>query len=154
MFVATRRVTRFASCTIVGGTRIRRRPSRASSGLDWKDKDVASNVRSIRKWFAGPTFEHFVPAICIPFPLWFDLPEPSRSVTGEVVDFYEGVQTRYVFREGKFGVIFDRGRIATACAEAFRTSSVHSRVDGCELIRDVRQWVDEVLERIRREEAK
>lgn len=53
-----------------------------ASGLDWKDKPVAADVKAIRQWFIGERFEHFLPAICIPFPLWFDLDEPPRTPKG------------------------------------------------------------------------
>ncbi len=117
-----------------------------ASGLDWKDKEVTADVRSIKQWFNGVRFEHFLPAICIPFPLWFDLDEPTLSETGEPVDFYRGVQVRFMYREGKFGVIFDRGRIARSAAVGFASSgSEQSSIDGCLLVDDVIRWIGTVL---------
>ena len=118
-----------------------------ASGLNWKDKPVAEDVRQIRKWFEGASFENFVPAICIPFPLWFDLPEPSRSPSGEVANFYDGVHARFLYREGKFGIIFDRGRIAQTCSQALMYDhELSPHIDGIGLIDDVEQWVREVME--------
>ena len=92
-----------------------------ASGLDWKDKEVAGDVKAIRQWFEGARFEHFLPAICIPFPLWFDLDEPPRDTSGNKQDFSRGVLSRFEFREAKFGVIFDRGRIARCCERVLKS---------------------------------
>ena len=118
-----------------------------ASGLDWKDKEVGGDVRSIRNWFEGTSFEHFTPAICIPFPLWFDLDEPPRGSTGNAEPFYTSVARRFIFREKKFGVIFDRGRIACESGEAVkRLPDIQPPVDGTELIAEVQAWVNAAVQ--------
>jgi hypothetical protein len=117
-----------------------------ASGLDWKEKEVTADVRAIRNWFAGQQFCHFLPAICIPFPLWFDLDEPPPDDIGNPLPFSDGVVRRFAFRETKFGVIFDRGRIARSCALALGTAASRTvNIDGLDRISEVTQWVDEVM---------
>ena len=122
-----------------------------ASGLDWKDKEVAGDVRMLKKWFVGPAIEHFLPAICIPFPLWFDLDEPSVDADGDRTAFSNGVQTRFMYREGKFGVIFDRGRIARFSAHALEAEAAKllpHPVDGIDRISEVESWVNAVLSKL------
>lgn len=117
-----------------------------ASGLDWKDKEVAADVRSIRQWFIGERFEHFLPAICIPFPLWFDLDEPPSDEVGNALPFSDGVVRRFAVREAKFGVIFDRGRIARSCALALRAEcGPRAGIDGIDRLPEVAQWVNDVM---------
>lgn len=119
-----------------------------ASGLHWKEKAVSGDVRALRTWFEGPTFEHFVPAICIPFPLWFDMDEPAVNESGAKVAFAEGVRVRFVIREPKFGVIFDRGRIACAAAHALAadaSGSLKSEIDGIKRIGEVSDWVKSAM---------
>ena len=99
-----------------------------ASGLDWKDKEVSGDVKALRKWFDGPSFDHFLPAICIPFPLWFDLDEPPEDVMGRKLMFSEGVSNRFIVREGKFGIIFDRGRIARSSALALQAAAATGKL--------------------------
>jgi hypothetical protein len=118
-----------------------------ASGHNWKGKAVLEDVLALRTWFEGPTFTHFVPAICIPFPLWFDLDEPAEDDAGTKVAFADGVRVRFTIREAKFGVIFDRGRIARAAADALAAASASSpsTIDGIERIEEVRAWVQSVM---------
>lgn len=119
-----------------------------ASGNDWKDKEVLSDVRALLKWFDGPIPTHFLPAICIPFPLWFDLDEPPQDQSGKKLAFAEGVRNRFVVREGKFGVIFDRGRIARSAAHALASvagSAPPRTIDGIDRVHEVCAWVANVL---------
>lgn len=122
-----------------------------ASGLDWKDKEVSGDVRALRKWFDGLSFDHFSPAICIPFPLWFDLDEPAEDAGGLKLAYSDGVKNRFAVREGKFGIIFDRGRIALSSAAALSAASTHTLpypVDGIERIGEVGAWIDSVMSRL------
>jgi len=122
-----------------------------ASGLDWKDKEVAGDVRSLKGWFAGGSFEHFLPAICIPFPLWFDLDEPPLDADCNKIAFRNGVQNKFMYRERKFGVIFDRGRIAHFWAKAMAAHAAMQLphpVDGIDRVAEVETWVHNVLSRL------
>jgi hypothetical protein len=117
-----------------------------ASGLDWKGKPVAEDVKTIRQWFEGARFEHFLPAICIPFPLWFDLDEPPLDYTGNKLTFTDGVITHFAYREAKFGVIFDRGRLARSCAILLSNADrVSDKIDGLDRVGEVQAWVTEVM---------
>ncbi|BCM19228.1 hypothetical protein [Mesorhizobium sp. J8] len=121
--------------------------AQVASGLGWKDKPVANDVRAIRQWFVDERFEHFLPAICIPFPLWFDLDEPPRDLLGNRQPYSAGVLRRFMVRESAFGVIFDRGRIALSCAEAFGgPGGPLNGIEGMDRVDDVSVWVDRVMQ--------
>lgn len=116
-----------------------------ASGLDWKDKPVANDVRAIRNWFSNERFDNFLPAICIPFPLWFDLGEPPTR-DGVPLAFKDGIATRFAYREAAFGVIFDRGRIAHCTSTAFDLPvNLRGEIDGFNRHAEVAQWVNDVL---------
>ncbi len=122
-----------------------------ASGLNWKDKEVAGDVRSLKGWFANGSFDHFLPAICIPFPLWADLDEPPVDTDGKKVVFRNGVQSKFIDRERKFGVIFDRGRIAHFAAQAMAAHAamqLQHPVDGIDRVAEVESWVLDVLSRL------
>jgi hypothetical protein len=106
-------------------------------------------VREIRQWFDGARFEHFLPAICIPFPLWFDIEEPTKDTSGQAVGYWEGIFNAYTYREAKFGVIFDRGRIAQSCADALGGSQKAAalQIDGLDKVEAVAEWVNEAIGR-------
>jgi hypothetical protein len=113
--------------------------------MGWKDKSVVADVKGLRQWFKGTRFENFLPAICIPFPLWFDLDEPAKAEDGQPVAFGPGVVRRFEYREAKFGVIFDRGRIAQCAAMAANADdAVRSRIDGWDRVQEVRDWAETV----------
>jgi hypothetical protein len=117
-----------------------------ASGLHWKDKPVADDVKTIRQWFTGERFEHFLPAICIPFPLWFDLNEPPTDTEGNKLPFSDGVVKRFAYREAKYGVIFDRGRIARSCALVLGAEGVpQPHIEGVDRVVEVENWVKEVM---------
>jgi hypothetical protein len=122
-----------------------------ASGLNWKDKAVAGDVQSLKGWFTGGSFEHFLPAICIPFPLWFDVDEPPVDADGKKIVFRKGVQDKFMERERKFGVIFDRGRIAHFWAQAMAAHAamqLQHPVDGIDRVAEVETWVNNVMVRL------
>ena len=117
-----------------------------ASGLDWKDKPVADDVKAIKQWFVDERFEHFLPAICIPFPLWFDLDEPPKSAVGDSLPYAAGILRRFAVREAKFGVIFDRGRIALSSSAVLGSHpGSRANIDGVDRIGEVDEWVGEVM---------
>lgn len=120
-----------------------------ASGLGWKDKPVASDVKAIRQWFVDERFEHFLPALCIPFPLWFDLDEPPKNAVGDSLPYAEGVSRRFAVREAMFGVIFDRGRMALSSSTVLSLpGGPPTTIDGADRIGEVGAWVDEVITEI------
>jgi hypothetical protein len=125
--------------------------AQVASGMGWKDKEIAADVRQLRQWFEGAAFTNFSPAICIPFPLWFDMDEPPNDELGKPLPFSEGVRRKFIYREAKFGIIFDRGRIATSCASALAAKDGDLKaiqVDGMDQIDQIESWVVDAMERL------
>lgn len=119
--------------------------AQVASGLGWKAKAVGDDIKGLKNWFNAPRFEHVTPAMCIPFPLWFDLGEPPEDDQGNKLPFHTAVATKFEFREAKFGVIFDRGRIAACSAAAMGQGQPNGQtIDGLDRVGEVRAWVDGV----------
>lgn len=78
-----------------------------ASGLGWKKKSVVENIPQLHGgWFVQPPATHSVPAMFIPFPIHHELGEPRE------VSFSEKIRNWCWFHEQRFGIIFDRLRIA------------------------------------------
>jgi hypothetical protein len=108
-----------------------------ASGLDWHEKPVSNFIPQLNAWFVdGGLPEHALPAIFIPFPLHYDLPDPDG------VRFDEALRNRWHFQQRSFGVIFDRVRIAHFADECWNLPcELKKEIDGIDSFDDVREWV-------------
>ncbi len=115
-----------------------------ASGKDWKQKPVASEVGQFHgTWFTNWPSQHYVPALYIPFLIHGEVDEPKD-------ESFAVVRKRTVaYHERKFGVIFDRLRIAhhaAACLE--RGEIARQDVDGSARVLDVANWVNRTVQRV------
>lgn len=115
-----------------------------ASGKNWKQKPVVSEMGQFHgTWFTTRPAEFCVPALYIPFMAHDEIDEPSN-------ESYAVVRVRTVaYHERKFGVIFDRLRIAHhAAACAGRLGDDLAEVDGAERLSDVAQWVNRTVAKV------
>lgn len=78
--------------------------------------------------------------------MWFDLDEPPADSEGNKLPFSDGVVRHFAFREAKYGVIFDRGRIARSCALALGAEGApRLDIDGVNRFADVENWINDVM---------
>jgi hypothetical protein len=119
-----------------------------ASGKNWTQKPVTSEIAQFHTtWFSVQPAAYCVPALYIPFVTHGDLEEPEGHS-------YEAARTRNVaYHETKFGVIFDRLRIAHHADVCMGTPSAHSRVDGVDRAADVAHWVNQTIGRIMKKGA-
>jgi hypothetical protein len=115
-----------------------------ASGKNWKHKPVASEVGQFHgTWFTTRPSEYWLPALYIPFLLHDEIDDPAQ-------ESFAAVRLRTVaYHERKFGVIFDRLRIAhhaAACVQ--RGAEQLAEVDGAGKIRDVAQWVNKTVRKV------
>jgi len=115
-----------------------------ASGKNWKQKPVAPEVAQFHgTWFTTRPSEYFIPALYIPFHAHDEIDEPKH-------ESFATVRTRVVaYHERKFGVIFDRLRIAhhaAACVQ--RDTGYLGEVDGSERVLDVAQWVNRTVQKV------
>ncbi|MGH7817455.1 MAG: hypothetical protein ACREOR_08715 [Candidatus Binatia bacterium] len=83
---------------------------------------------------------HTLPAMFIPFTLHRDLDEARRG------PYLEAVKMRFKYEERRFGVIFDRLRIAHFAHFCMNTEEgVRSLVDGADRFGNVQEWVTTAL---------
>lgn len=117
-----------------------------ASGKNWKQKPVVSEMAQFHgTWFTTRPAEFCVPALYIPFMAHDEIDEPAH-------ESYAAVRVRTVaYHERKFGVIFDRLRIAHhAAACAARLGDSRSDVDGAEHVPDVAHWVNRTVAKVLR----
>jgi hypothetical protein len=117
-----------------------------ASGIHWKGKSIIPDIKQIDQWMAPPRFEHSVPALAIPMPLWCDLEEQLSHMHCAGSGFYDGVRCHFAYREPKYGVIFDRGRIACLAPGGLTRARLEpGRIDGACLLGDVEGWIDKMI---------
>ena len=112
-----------------------------ASGKNWKQKPVSSEIAPFHgTWFTTSPAVYCVPALYIPFLVHDDLDEPQN-------DSFERARARRVAcHERRFGVIFDRLRIAHHVAACMRMPRVaRDAVDGMERVLDVAIWVNKTV---------
>lgn len=115
-----------------------------ASGKDWKQKPITSEVGQFHgTWFTNWPSHHYVPALYIPFLIHGEIEEPKE-------ESFATVRKRTVaYHERKFGVIFDRLRIAhhaAVCIE--RNEAFRQDVDGSVRIYDVANWVNRTVQSV------
>jgi hypothetical protein len=112
-----------------------------ASGQGWKDKSVVEYIEQLHgAWFTETPATYSLPAMFIPFMFHRDLNEERRG------PFLNAVKNRFWFDEKRFGIIFDRLRIAFF-ANSCMTKAQHRgvRIDGSERFEEVQSWVTEAL---------
>jgi len=117
-----------------------------ASGKNWKQKPVASEFGQFHgTWFTTQPATFCVPALYIPFLIHDDLDEPAK-------DTFVNARARQVaFHERKFGVIFDRLRIAYHAGACMSDQpAMRALVDGASRADDVANWVNKTVEKVTR----
>jgi len=107
-----------------------------ASGTQWRDKSVLEYIKQLHgSWFTRSPAGHSTPAMFIPFPFHHDITERAGP-------YLEAVKNRFWYEESRFGVIFDRLRIAhfaNACMSF--APPQRERVDGTDRFEEVTAWV-------------
>lgn len=117
-----------------------------ASGRNWRHKPVVSEIGQFHgTWFSTPPAVYCVPALYIHFLVHDDLSEPEND------SFTRARVRKIAYHERKFGVIFDRLRIAHHVAECMRPQRTDQEaVDGASRAWDVVQWVNNTVGKILR----
>jgi hypothetical protein len=113
-----------------------------ASGMNWKSKTVVEYVHQLHgAWFTdGPPATYTTPAMFIPFTFHRDLSEKRRG------PYLDAIKNSYRYEERRFGIIFDRLRIAhfaSSCMSGDAASRL--RVDGADRFEIVQSWVEGAL---------
>lgn len=114
----------------------------SASGSNWVDKPIHADIKQLTAWFEQPVFEYFYPAILMPFPAHHD-----------IVDYEEDAQGTWLnYSEKRFGIVFDRFRIASLVERAMRLPEETLRkIDGHDQIGDMGTWVGKAIEDVARQ---
>lgn len=110
-----------------------------ASGLNWNGKSVSEFGRSMKNnWFVNGAFEHFMPAMFIPF----DITDADNHVQREGGDLRSAL---FGFSESSHGMIFDRERIVFSANRYFLNQArIRGEVDRADQINDICSWNDTV----------
>ena len=108
-----------------------------ASGRGWEEKSVRDRIPQFHGWFSTPPATHCLPSMFIPFTLHHD-------VSGDPTTAFQTVLTnKYLREERRYGIIFDRFRIAYFAGVCLGAGDDEPpRVDGRERFGDVRAWVE------------
>lgn len=115
-----------------------------ASGRNWKQKPVSSEVAQFHgTWFTDWPSQHYLPALYIPFLIHDEIDEPTN-------ESFAAVRKRTVaYHERKFGVIFDRLRIAHHADACFqRGGGAPGDVDGAARVLDIARWVNRTVQKV------
>jgi hypothetical protein len=112
-----------------------------ASGYVWHEKSVVEYIEQLHgTWFTTTPANYSLPAMFIPFTFHRDMTEDRTG------PFLAAVKNRYWYEEKRYGIIFDRLRIAyfaSSCiAEDYKT---RYEIDGTDRITEVQTWVGNVL---------
>lgn len=112
-----------------------------ASGQNWKDKSVVEYIAQLHgTWFTEVPANFSVPAMFIPFTFHRDMSEERRG------SFMEAMKNAFWYYEKRFGIIFDRLRIAHFAHHCMvGESSWRDKVDGTERFDQVESWVKDAL---------
>jgi len=112
-----------------------------ASGQNWRGKSVVEYIEQLHgSWFTERPATFPLPAMFIPFMFHRDLNEERRG------PFLTAVKNRFWHEEQRFGIIFDRLRIAHfahVCMNA--AEEIRDRVDGSARFDQVQTWVRSAL---------
>ena len=107
-----------------------------ASGHNWKDKSVVDRISQFHGWFSEPPATHYVPSMFIPFTLHRDLADDTEVLFDEVL------KNRFLREEKRYGIVFDRCRVAHFADTCLRTDEETTRlVDGRNQFSKVETWV-------------
>jgi len=110
-----------------------------ASGQNWKSKSVLEYIGQLHgTWFTELPATFSLPAMFIPFTFHCDMSETKHG------SFLDAVKYAYWYEEKRFGIIFDRLRIAHfaySCMEGARAAPV----DGTDRFETIRAWVQATL---------
>ncbi len=111
----------------------------SASGKDWKGKSVVEYIEQFHgAWFTNAPAKNCLPAMFIPFTLHAELHEEAG------LPFSDLIRRRFWYEEMRFGLIFDRLRIAHyADSISNDAGELPKRVEGSDQFHKVQSWVTE-----------
>ena len=108
-----------------------------ASGRTWHEKSVVDRIQQFHGWFSTPPATYCLPSMFIPFTLHRDLAEDPGFAFDEVL------ANKHVREERRYGIVFDRFRIAHFADECLHSKNDKpSQVDGRDRLDDVQAWVE------------
>ena len=111
-----------------------------ASDVNWRTKSVVDRIEPFHGWFSELPARHCLPSMFIPFTLHRDLPDDPATT------FDEMLANRFLRDEMRYGIVFDRLRIAHFASACLKKSpGAPSPVDGHDRFDQVQAWVDSTL---------
>lgn len=118
-----------------------------ASGENWRSKSVVEYIGQLHgAWFSQVPARHSIPAMFIPFPFYHDIQEHKQA------PFHDTVHNRFWFEEQRYGIIFDRLRVAHFAGVCMKLpEKAKQKVDGAEQFEVVAEWIAAFLQLVQAE---
>ena len=120
-----------------------------ASGSNWRSKSVVEYIEQLHgTWFTENPAKHCTPAMFIPFTFHHDLTRiEGRSYIGKI-------RTNFWSDERRYGIIFDRLRIAFLAGQFAQLSvEIREGIDGNDRKAELKTWIDAILQHLANDEV-
>ena len=115
----------------------------SASGNNWNEKSVIDRIEQFHDWFSDRPATYCVPSMFIPFMLHRDLTDDPG------VQFDEVRKSKFLREERRFGIVFDRCRMAHFADTCLQMDDAAGDVDGIGQYAEVETWVMDTWENLR-----
>ena len=115
----------------------------SASGDDWREKSVVDRIEPFHDWFSERPATHCVPSMFIPFTLHRDLPDTPGIL------FEQVRKSKFLREERRYGIVFDRCRVAHFAGACLKLDDPQGHVDGIGEFAEVQTWVTETCDILR-----
>lgn len=115
----------------------------SASGDDWREKSVVDRIEPFHDWFSERPATHCVPSMFIPFTLHRDLPDKPGVL------FEHVRKSKFLREERRYGIVFDRCRVAHFAGACLKLDDPAGGVDGTGEFAAVETWVSDTCEVLR-----
>lgn len=110
-----------------------------ASGTGWQEKSVLDRIPQFHGWFSTQPATHCQPSMFIPFTLHRDLPDDPTTTFDKVL------ANKHLREERRYGIVFDRFRIAYFAEACLQTTEESPLVDGRDRFDEIKTWVENAL---------
>ena len=107
----------------------------SASGNNWSGKSVLDRIEQFHDWFSERPATYCIPSMFIPFMLHRDLTDDPGLL------FDEMRRSKFLREERRFGIVFDRCRVAHFADTCLKLDDPRGGIDGVDQYAKIETWV-------------